>query len=81
MMQSLIAFARQDIGAILGAVLIFMGITGFILFQRIVLPKMRRERRDPKALETIVLLHRVSIADAILFCGAGTGLLYFHFWY
>jgi hypothetical protein len=77
-MESLMGFAKSDVGAILGGVLIVMGITGYALFQHIMLPKLR-EYSTENAAKNVNLLDKLSKIELIVFCVAGATLLYLHF--
>jgi hypothetical protein len=77
-MESIKTFAHTDMGLILGAVFLFMGISSYVVFQFILLPKLK-ERNDEKTQKAIALLYKVSIFECIGFSLAGSLLLFWHF--
>lgn len=78
MFEAVKEFARGDMGAILGGVFLFMAMSSYVVFQLVIMPKLR-ERNDEQAQKTIALLDKVSIFECIGFSLAGVLLIFWHF--
>lgn len=77
-MESIIAFAKTDAGAILGGCLIFVGISTYILMRAVVLPKIKASA-DEMAGKKAQLITIAGRFDFYLFSLLGATLLYYHF--
>lgn len=75
MIDAIQSFAQSSAGLILGIVLVFVGITGFITFQLFLIPRLRKEKGRER---DVSLFNSVSWIDMILFTGMGCILIAWH---
>lgn len=77
-MENLLSFAKTDLGAILGAVLVLVGISSYLIAQKVLIPRLLRKADEPSQ-KAAKLFHLASQVDFTLFCVIGSVLLYLHF--
>lgn len=72
------AFAKQDVGLIVGAALLFVGIASNVIVKSVIIPKLRKSD-SPDAAQQIKVLSIVGMFDFLLFSIAGSALILLHF--